>query len=325
MRMKRILILLCLLGIFSWDVSAQVRPQFTHFHNIGLSYNPAVAGSVSGIDIVGLYRGQWVGIDGSPSTQLISVHAPISSIRSGVGLTIMNDMLGAQRSTSFMLHYAYRIQGRWGKLGFGLSFGMYQKALRGNDLRSPTGTYTSGINHNDNLIPDQLVSGVAPELSLGVYYNNDNLYAGIAVNDLLESKFSVDAPTQTTEISFIRSYNITAGYLIEINSKLTLQPNIQFITDLDNHQTNISAILGVKDNIATGVAFRGNSKNTIDALSLLFGFRIYKQLRIGYSYDISLSSLNKVNSGSHELYIRYLIPLTDRSKPGKVIYNPRFL
>lgn len=305
--------------------AAQSVPQYTNFIYNRFITNPAVAGQNDMLDITALYRGQWTGIEGAPSTQFLTAHAPIPGINSGVGLAITNDMMGAQRSTSITLSYAYRLPFRWGNLSFGGGFAMYQKSIDGTKLRSPEGDYTSGINHNDGFIPGQKVSGVAPEVQLGIYYYNDDLFAGLAVQNLLGSKISVSTPGGNADVRFARGFIFSGGYNIGLNRSLSLLPAVQLKTDLKYFQTDLSVVLSIKDNIHTGLSFRGYSGKTIDAASVLFGFRLFKSVRIGYSYDFSLSALNEVNSGSHEVFIKYQLKITDKSKPGKVIYNPRFL
>jgi hypothetical protein len=74
-----------------------------------------------------------------------------------------------------------------------------------------------------------------------------------------------------------------------------------------------------------GSAFRGNAPKNIDAVAVLFGFVLFKQLKIGYSYDYTLSGLNSVSNGSHEIFANYRILLKDLGKLGVKTYNPRFL
>jgi hypothetical protein len=73
------------------------------------------------------------------------------------------------------------------------------------------------------------------------------------------------------------------------------------------------------------MSFRGFAPDLKDAVVLMAGFKIFKHLRLGYSYDIALSSLNDVSTGSHEVYVRYTINIKDLVNPGKIIYNPRNL
>jgi type IX secretion system PorP/SprF family membrane protein len=322
--MRKIAATLLLVLPFLW-AQAQLYPQFTNFAHNRHVLNPAVAGSEDYVDIMALYRAQWVGIEGAPSSQTLSAHAPLYRINSGVGLMVMNDLLGAQRTTTIHATYAYRFKFRFGNLAAGVGVGMFQKAIDGTKLRSPEGDYTGGINHQDNFIPGQMVSGLGPDLSGGIYFNNKKIYAGVSVNNLLGSKVTVDGQGASAEIRMPRSLNVSAGYMIELNRNLNLQPNVLVQTDFNTFQTSANLILYFKDNIHGGLAFRGSTANNIDGFSALFGVRLVKQLHVGYSYDFSLSKLNQVNTGSHEVFARYIINIKDGSKPGKIIYNPRFL
>ncbi|CAN5161150.1 type IX secretion system membrane protein PorP/SprF [soil metagenome] len=322
--MKKVFATLVLMLSFCW-AHAQLYPQFTNFAHNRHVLNPSVAGSEEYVDIMALYRAQWVGIEGAPSTQSLSAHMPIYRINSGIGLMVVNDMLGAQRTTTIHASYAYRFKFRFGNLAAGLGAGFFQKAIDGTKLRSPEGIYTGGIDHQDNYIPNQKVSGLAPDLSVGLYFNNKKVYAGVSMNNLLGSKVTVNGQGASAQIRTPRSLNFSAGYTFELNRNLSLQPNVLAQSDFNTFQTSVNVILYYKDNIYGGLAFRGSTANNIDGLSALFGLRLVKQLHIGYSYDFSLSKLNQVNTGSHEVFARYIINIKDGSKPGKIIYNPRFL
>ena len=56
--------------VFTIDTSfAQQDPQYTQYMYNTMSVNPAYAGQREVLSITGLYRTQWVGIDGAPDTQ----------------------------------------------------------------------------------------------------------------------------------------------------------------------------------------------------------------------------------------------------------------
>lgn len=304
----------------------QISTQYTNFMFFRQVYNPAVAGSETYADFTGLFRGQWVGIKGAPMSEGFSFHAPISRISSGVGLVIGNETTGEQRFTNTMVNFAYGKSLGYGRLSGGIGLGFYQKALDGTKLRSPEGSYESGgINHNDDYIPNTNVSGFAPEMNAGIYFNNEKLFAGFSVTNLLQTKVKLAVPNGTTSIASARSMLLMAGYSFSVGKNLKLAPSLMAKTDLKNFQTDINLILQYKNNFYAGLTFRGSSSKSIDALAALVGFRIFKDFSLGYSYDFSLSALNNANSGSHEVYINYKLKLRDWSKPGKIIYNPRFL
>ncbi|SNS42683.1 PorP/SprF family type IX secretion system membrane protein, partial [Dokdonia pacifica] len=84
--------LLALLSVC--QVNAQQDPQYSQYIYNTVAINPAYAGNRGVTSIVGLHRSQWVGLDGAPRTQSLSIHSPISESKVGLGLSIVNDALG---------------------------------------------------------------------------------------------------------------------------------------------------------------------------------------------------------------------------------------
>jgi len=288
--------------------------------------NPASAGSEEMLVFSALYRAQWLGINGNPSVQAISIHSPLAVLNSSAGIFATNEMQGEERVTTVMLSYAYRLSFKKSNLAFGISGGIIQRAVDGSKLKAPEGNYEGGIfDHNDDFIPGKLSSGLTGDLSAGVYYQTRNWYGGISTVNLFESGIKVEGQGKESELKNPRYHTVSAGYRFRVGKKLSLTPNVFVKTDFINVQPEVNTILQFKDNIYGGVSFRGPAPDLKDALVLMFGFRILKNFRVGYSYDFSLSSLNSSNNGSHEVYIQYGIKIKDLFSPGKVIYNPRFL
>jgi hypothetical protein len=71
-----------------------------------------------------------------------------------------------------------------------------------------------------------------------------------------------------------------------------------------------------------GLAYRqfGNA----DALSILLGFQ-KDNIKVGYSYDITLSNVQRVSNGTHEIFVRYCIPINTISPPLFIRESVRFL
>jgi type IX secretion system PorP/SprF family membrane protein len=225
-----------------------------------------------------------------------------------------------------MISYAYRHSFKKASLSFGLGGGIMQRAVDGSKLVSPEGNYEPGvINHEDDFIPASLSSGITGDLNAGIFFQTKKAYAGISAANLIESSIKLQGQRQESELKNPRHYTAIAGYSFRISKKLYLIPNVSVHTDFVNVQPEVNAILQFKDNIYGGVSFRGSAPDAKDALVLMLGFKILKNLRVGYSYDFSLSALNAANNGSHEVYVQYGIKIKDLVTPGKIIYNPRFL
>ena len=69
---------------------AQQLPQFTQYMFNTISINPAYAGSRETFSVVGLHRSQWVGLEGGPQTQTLSIHSPLRNDKVGLGFSFIN-------------------------------------------------------------------------------------------------------------------------------------------------------------------------------------------------------------------------------------------
>jgi type IX secretion system PorP/SprF family membrane protein len=106
-KMKKIfLILLIALSTFGYS---QQDAQFSNYMYNTLSFNPAYAGSRGTASIYISQRSQWVGLEGAPSTNSLSYHSPLGSSNLGVGLSFLNDAIGAVEENLVSLDISYTI------------------------------------------------------------------------------------------------------------------------------------------------------------------------------------------------------------------------
>lgn len=98
-------------------------------------------------------------------------------------------------------------------------------------------------------------------------------------------------------------------------------PSALLKTDFKLVQAEAGAMLTIINNILAGFSFRGYTTNTIDALSLVLGFR-YKGAQLVYSYDANLSYLTNFNSGTHEISFSYYYGFKKKESKGYLYHNP---
>jgi len=289
-------------------------------------HNSAYAGLDNSLSATGVYRSQWVGLEGSPTMQNINAHMPLYIAKGGIGLNVENITLGAEQNLSAKLSYAYhREVGDVGILSIGAGGGIFQKSLDGTKLRTPDGEYQENIpiNHNDQLLSEAQETGIVPIFDIGVFYQGEKLEIGASAVNLVEPKVNLN-----TNVNFPlkRHYFVTMAYNWELNDLLTIQPGIMAKSDFNETQLEISTIVRYNDNIFGGASFRGYSQNTIDAAAFLAGIKLSEKITLAYSYDLTLSSYNSVSRGSHEILINYnLNKKIGAGIPPRIIHNPRFL
>ncbi len=312
------------LGVLAYG---QQPAQYSLYMMNQLNWNPAYAGLEHSLSVTGGFREQWVGLQGKPSTQFISAHMPLYIANGGIGIHLENDELGARQTTTAILSYNYQIFSDAGILSFGVRGGIMQYTLDGSRLRTPDGNYSEGvggviIDHEDALLPLGVISTTTNTFGAGVYFQSEKIEFGLGVRHLDEPVIALEG----LEFPMKRAFFFNGGANLELNSSITLHPSFLVRSDLVQTQTDISLIARYNDNIFAGGAFRGYNTNSIDAATIIFGFKISENMNLAYAYDIPLSDLRNVSDGSHEIMINYnLNKRIGGGKPPRVIYNPRSL
>ena len=305
MKKRILLFLLILAGFYSLDIEAQQDPMYTQYMYNTLSVNPGYAGSRGALSMTGLVRAQWLGIDGAPQTQTLTVHSPMYNENMGLGLSVVNDQVGPVHQTMLFADYAYSIQTTPNaKLAFGLKAGVniFQAdllALNPNQTNDP-----AVYNISNRLLPN---------VGVGVYYYSDKGYFGVSAPKLLEHNLKSGEISASKER---RHYFVIGGYVFELSPTLKFKP--AFLVKAVSGaplSVDLSGNFFFNDKFGIGAAYRFG-----DSFSALLQYYITPQFRIGYAYDYTLTELQNYNSGTHEIMLGYDFYFIDKQR----IRSPRF-
>lgn len=326
--MKNIFTILGLVLVMSVPAMAQQAVQYSMYMWNKYAFNPAYAGLDNSLSITGVFRSQWSGLAGNPESQHLNAHMPLYIAGGGAGIALENDKTGSWKQTAVMLSYDYQVvMGDAGVLSLGLGAGYIQRELDGSLIRTPDGIYneeTGTFEHNDPNLPFGTGSdrGAAPEVNLGAFYQGERLEIGISAMNLLENELSFSS------LSFrsARNFYLYSGYKMDLGKKLSVQPSVLVKSDVDQTQIDFSVLMTYNENIFGGASFRGYNADSRDGVALIAGFKLSEKMSFGYSYDLTLSGLNTVSNGTHELMLNYNLgkPI-GKGKPPVIIYNPRSL
>lgn len=284
--MKKLFTFFAAIG-FAVNLQAQNEPVIAHFAYHTNVFNPAVSGNTRDIYAGVLYRQQWVGFKEAPSTLLIDAYGFVPKIRGGVGLVISNDMLGKQRFTTAKVSYAYsqRLNDR-ARLSIGLSIGMLNSFVKGEELIYQQSADQSGIYSNTNHFKAFLAAGIE--------FNGYNTTIGFSVSNLDQGL------KKATPFRVPRHYFGYAKYNWVVNEKLTITPAL-FIRSIDFiAQAEVNVNFTIRKRVVVGVLYRSN-----DAAGLMLGVHITKHLLASYAYDFGFGELRKHQTGSHEIQLIY--------------------
>jgi type IX secretion system PorP/SprF family membrane protein len=294
---------------------AQQDAQFTQYMYNTMSVNPAYAGSRGQLSIAGLYRSQWVGLEGAPKTQTLNLHSPIRNSRLGYGISIINDNIGdgVVQETQFDAVLSYTVDVALdAKLSFGLKVG-------GNMLNLDF----NGLNNFDseNIQGDNIDNKFSPNFGVGVYYHTDKFYAGLSAPNLVETQYFDNSQRDPNSVQFLSAermnFYLITGYVFDLNNNFKFKPAL--LTKVVGGaplQIDLSASFLFNDKFSFGAAYRFDA-----AISGMVGFQLSDQFMIGLAYDRETTELGgtQFNDGSFEIFLRF-----ELVKSFQRMVSPRF-
>jgi len=318
-------ILLFIACLTTYGVFAQQPSNYSLYMFNQFSYNPAYAGMDNSLSINGLYRKQWSGLIDSPTTQNINAHMPLYILNGGIGINVENEKIGLEQNLLATLSYNFQLPvGKIGILSIGASGGIFQKSLDGSRILTPDGQYEGfTINHNDDLpLPTGNISELTPTFNAGIYFKTETFEAGLSTINIQEP--IIEGAFFSTALS--RNYFFNAAYQFDLLRSVSVHPSFLVKTDLIETQIEASILFKYNDNIFVGGSLRGYNANTLDAASLILGLNLSEKITLAYAYDYTLSDLNLVSNGSHEIMISYNLGTEiGKGKLPKIIFNPRYI
>jgi type IX secretion system PorP/SprF family membrane protein len=298
MKMKKIYFLL-LLFVGSFASNAQQDPQSSFYFNNPLSYNPAYAGTRGTLNMNMVHRSQWIGWDGAPSTQYISVHAPVARQRIGLGTNLTFDKTGARNSIDWMNHASFQMQLNPNnlRLSLGVSGGIqkFQYDFNGLSVTNPNDpNFTTPYNKSQaNFGAGAYLYKVASDN----HVRQASYFVGLSVPHLIERNIDNNNGNATSQ----RHYFLTGGYVFPINSVTDLRTST-----LMKFTKNSPAVMELNVSALFYKQFWiGSMYRLGEGLGFNTSYQINDNLMIGYAFDLPMNSMKLNQWGNHEVVISF--------------------
>jgi type IX secretion system PorP/SprF family membrane protein len=288
MKIRMLFFALLLTSIVSYG---QQDAQFTQYMYNTINVNPAYAGSRGALSVFALHRAQWVGLDGAPVTNSVSVNTPFNGSNLGLGVSLINDRIGPTQENTLSVDLSYSIQtSETFKLSFGMKataniFNIDVAKLAPKDVGDPSF--------------QSMQNKFSPNIGAGLYFHSDKAYLGFSIPNFIESK-RYDA----NEVAIFKekiNYYLIAGYVFDLDEFTKFKPALlnKMVTGAPL-QLDVSVNFMFMEKFTVGVAYRWSA-----SLSAMAGFQVTDGMYIGYGYDHETTNLRNYNSGSHEIFLRY--------------------
>jgi type IX secretion system PorP/SprF family membrane protein len=295
-------------------------PVFSQFYIDPLQINPAFTGNTYVPKVAMSYRMQWPLIPVAYSTYSASYDQYFESAGSGFGANVLADNAGdgifIHNRISLFYAYRARLKGET-YLKIGLEAAGVQNRLNWDKLVffdqldpefgsvSPGGTPFP----SSEIQPDRLANNYF-DASFGMLLYNPKYYFGASMKHINTPSENFLNINQNLYSGLPVRYSFQAGTQIKIRNyniggiQSFISPNILYVRQGSFAQLNVGAYsnLGV---FFLGAWYRHANQNpdaVIFSTGITQGF-----LKIGYSYDLTVSKLSANSGGAHELGITFII------------------
>ena len=285
---------------------AQQDAQYSMYMFNPLALNPAYAGSREALSSSLVYRDQWTGISGAPTTAVFTIQAPLTNKHMGLGLEILSDKLGPENTSAVLFSYAYRIRLGKGKLSFGLRMGVYDYAFDWSkiDYKDQGDIYSAQAS----------TSKITGSGDFGLYYYSRTFYWGLGMTHLNQGKISNVSSTDSSARQTVHFF-MPIGKSFEVGS-VVINPSLLFKGGGNiPTETDLNLNILLKEHLWLGVSWRSTY-----GLVFLTQYMINEKMRVGYSYDYGMNKIGVAGKGTHEIMIAY-----DINIHGTKMVMPRFL
>ncbi|WP_240186863.1 PorP/SprF family type IX secretion system membrane protein [Pedobacter nanyangensis] len=303
---------------------AQQRPQYTQYIFNNYLLNPALSGTENYTDIKVGHRSQWSGIEHAPKTSFLSAHWSLgddylwgnplslpgngddpmsrsylqnytsSPAHHGMGVMMVSDKAGPISRFDGGLSYAYHLQmSGTNNLSVGVYAGVSRIAL---DMKQITLE-----NANDPALGNVVASQFKPDLAVGVWYYGARFFAGASAQQILPQKLSFTNSANYNTGKSVPHFFLTSGYKLFIDEDISAIPSfmVKRVEGLPI-SFDINLKLDYKNKIWIGGSYRKS-----DSYSAMMGINFKRFLNLTYAYDFTVSELNTVSNGSHEIVLGF--------------------
>lgn len=290
--------LLCCILLFHWAdrTYAQQDPVFNQYMNNLLLIQPAYAGMSGYVNATAISRIQWVGFDGAPRSNTITLHGPFRRYNVGLGLSILTDRFGPVRQTGFYADYSYRIlidQDQYFSFGIKGGFNRYEAMLTDLIVHDP----------NDPVALYDINKKYMPNFGVGFIWHADNFFLGASAPKIFQNKIT----SESGETMYKEELNFYAmgGYVIDLTDNVKFKP-----TALARWSQNTPTIVDFSANILfNDRLWVGATYRLMNSYGLLFQIYVNTSVKLGYAYDLTTFHPSQYNAGTHEFMLSYDFPV----------------
>ncbi|MEI7831299.1 MAG: type IX secretion system membrane protein PorP/SprF [Prolixibacteraceae bacterium] len=284
-----------LLGIHS-NLYAQQDPVFNQYMNNLLTVQPAYAGMSGYVNVTAMSRIQWVGFDGAPLTNTVTIQGPFKKYNVGLGLSLITDRFGPVRQTGIYADYSFRVlidNDQYFSFGLKGGFNRYEALLTDLAVHDP----------NDPVVAFDINKKYMPNFGVGFMWHADNFFLGASVPKVFRNK--INSNSGETVYQEEMNFYAMGGYVVDVTENIKFKPTMLARWSQNTPTVvDFSANVLINDRMWVGATYR--FKNSY---GLLFQICRISSNKLGYAYGLTSFRPSQYNAGTQEFMLSYDFPV----------------
>ncbi len=314
--------------------------HFSQFYANPLYLNPAFAGTNVCPRITLNFRDQWPSMKGTFMSFSGSYDQHFDKLAGGIGVLAFGDRCGYDATVqtyevsamySFKVKVSKKFNMRFAAQFSYLYYGLNKENLTFGDMIDPKYGFIYSTSEN---ITNWSDARHCFDFGAGFLGYTQHFYFGYAAHHInrpyigfMGDKTNKDK-TDTYRLPVKHTAHVGASFDVKRKSKkehnfgdIALSPNIVF--QYQGGLCYMSEGLYVSLYPVTLGAWLRHSFKNVDAVIFSAGIE-YEFIRVGYSYDLTVSKLVNLTGGAHEVSLQFLLPCPEKRKPIKDLDCPSF-
>ncbi|WP_158557147.1 PorP/SprF family type IX secretion system membrane protein [Mucilaginibacter conchicola] len=260
--------------------------------------NPAYSllDKAGSINLMG--KRQFIGIDGAPTSLMLSGSLPIESIGGAAGIFVLNDQVAVEKQLEVNAFFAKSIQ---------LSAEDYLSVSLNVGVRNYNALYST-LDPYDTQFKDD-VRETSPNLGFGVMFYSNKYYVGFSLPELTIRSLGTASVQQANYLK--NHYYFSGAYLADLSEDIKFKPStlVSYVKGSDM-LADFTGTFYLKEQLGLGAGYRTNKRGA-GIISILGD-----NYKIGYAYQFGTSSnnLGGFNTTVHEVTLGYRFGKTSGRK-----------
>jgi len=306
--MRNLIISSALILVTGTTIAQQV-PFSSQYYTNPFVTNPAFTGNHERVNAFLTHRSQWTGISGAPQTSYLTIDGPIEAKNIGLGLNVYSDVTDIMSRVGAFANYSYKLKiNDDNNLFIGLALGAINQKIDFSKVVVRDA--------DDPFLFTESQSKTAFSADFGLGYTFKKLEIGIAAPQILGNTMKYKKTDDgSSYYTFARHYQGSIKYVFDVvkEKEITAYPLIMVRYATGSvFQYDVNAVLDWKKIGWVGVTYHSNY-----AVAISGGLR-YKNIAVGYAYDLGIGKVKKFTGSSSEFLLSYTFGGAPKEEVAKV-------